>query len=352
MKSLRINAVIILLFAITIFSSGQVVQKVIKEEYSASKKTTLNIDSKFGQVEILNWDKPVVSIEVIMKAESDNKDFAVETLQKLNASVYEEEGDIFVKTIIEDKISSTQRKKVKFSVDYTIYVPDWINTDLINKYGSVFIEKIDGYAHITVQYGNLTIRELGRENVKPLNQVVLAYSKGTIEKASWLKTDLSYSKLSIDDVQAIISISKYSSLSSEKISSLVIDSKYDTYSINYLRNLTGEMRYSNLKLNELSGKLDITSYYTSVKIDKVLPDFESLRINNSRGGYRLGISKESSFSIDGKALRGDIIVDGMPDINREIVNTDKTIWGKYGTRSPASEVNIITREGNVKMEIF
>ena len=341
-----------LIFSISLATKGQVAERIVKEEYKANEATMLNIDSKFGKVEILNWEKSVVQVEVIMKAESDNKEFANETLQKLNVELSQEGNEIFIKTLIEERITSNFRKKVKFSVDITVYTPEWINIKLLNKYGSVFIERIDGKADLIVQYGSLTIRELGRSNVKPLNQISLAYSKGTIEKASWLKTDLSYSKLTIDEAQAIICISKYSSLSSEKINSLVSDAKYDTYSVSSLNNFVGEMKYSNLKVSEFSGKMEIKSSYTSVKVDEVMPGFESLDIDNSRGGYKFGISNKASFNLDGEAIRGDIDVEGMEDLNRKAVNADKTVWGTFGNESTKGDIKIITREGSVKIEIL
>jgi hypothetical protein len=352
MKTKRINLTLVFLILFTTIISAQLAERVIKEEYNADQETILNIDSKFGQVEILNWTKPLISVEVRLKVESDHQDYADETLQKLNAELTQNGNEIFIKTIVEDKITSTSRRKVKFSVDYTIYAPEWINVKLLNKYGSVFIEVIDGMADINVQYGSLNIRKLGRENVKPLNQLSLAYSKGSIENASWLKANLAYSKLSIEDGQAIICISKYSSLSSENVNSLVVDSKYDTHSVNTIRNFAGEMKYSNLKMGEMSGKMSINSSYTNVKVDKIMSDFESLAIENVRGGYRVGISENASFNLNGEAYRGDITVDGMDNLNRKVINSDKTVWGTFGEKAIKGEINIVTRDGGVKVVVL
>ncbi len=333
-------------------ASGQVAEREISMEYKADQNTTINIDSKFGKTEILNWDKSQVLITARLSAESDNRELAAETLQKLNSEIRKEGDNIFVKTIIEERITSTARRKIKFSIDYTVYAPEWINVELLSKYGTVFIEKVDGAANISVQYGNLTIRELSRGNIKPLNEVSLAYSRGTIDKASWLKTDLSYSKLSVEEARAIVSVSKYSSLTAENINSLVIDSKYDTYSVSSLNNFAGQMRYANLKLAELGQKMDITSSYTNVRIENVLPDFNSLNIQNSRGNYRLNISGDASFNIHGDANRGDISVDGMSDLNRKVVNTEKTVWGSYGDKNNPGDIKVKVTDGNVKIVIL
>jgi len=352
MKTTGYRTILAILLFISISANAQVAEKEINMEFKANKDSKINIDSKFGKVEILNWDKPLITVDVKLTAESENKDLGTETLDKLYSEITKEGEEIFIKTIIEERIVSTPGKKVKFSIDYTIYAPVWINVKLLNKYGTVFIERIDGTADITVQYGNLTIRELGRQNDKPINQLILAYSRGTIDKASWLKADLSYSKLSIDEARAVVAITKYSSFSGENISSLVSDSKYDTYSVNTLSNYAGQMRYANLKINELSGKCDITSSYTNVKFENILPGFESIVIDNSRGNYKLNISRESSFSLNAETSRGDIVVEGMNDLNNKTVNSDKSIWGTYGDADSGGEIKIKSTDGNIRITIL
>jgi hypothetical protein len=353
MKTIKFRSFLVIFgYLIFLRTAGQPVEKNIRKEFNSDKNTIINIDSKFGKTEIFNWEKSIVSIEVKLVAESDNRDMAFETLEKLNSEIDKEGDEIIIKTIIEDRITSTPRKKIKFSIDYIIYAPEWINIRLLNKYGTVFIEKIDGKTDITVQYGNLTIRELSRQNDKPLNQVTLAYSRGTIDKASWLKTDLSYSKLTIEEARAVVSVSKYSSLNSETINSLVIDSKYDTYSINTLNNFAGQLKFANIKLNEINGKLDVSSSYTNVKIEKVLPGFESLNVENSRGNYRINILKEASFNINGKAVRGDISVEGMSELDKQVVNNNKIIKGTYGNKDAKGDIKIQTNDGNVKIVIL
>jgi hypothetical protein len=352
MKNLYLKCTLLLFSLLISSASAQIAEEIRIEEFKAVKGTNIDIDSKFGHVEILQWDKPSVMIEVRLKAESDDKQLANETLKKLSSEISSVGNDIFVKTIIEDRISSTPRKKITFSVDYTINAPEWINVKLLNKYGSVYAEELNGLVNMTVQYGSLTIRSLGRGNIKPYNEINLAYSKGTIEKSSWLKTDLAYSKLSIDEAQAVIAISKYSSLSADALSSLVVDSKYDTYSIEDLRNFAGEMRYANLKINELSKQMNITSFYTTVRVDKVFEGFESIIIDNSRGGYKLGIQSEASFNINGEASRGDIVTEGISQINKKSVNADKTIWGSFGNAKQKGEIKISTKEGSVRVAVL
>jgi hypothetical protein len=327
---------------------GQRIEKDMQETFKANKSTLLDIDSKFGEVRILAWDKDVIEVNASLWVESNRSEYAKELLSQLDAEISFSDNTVAVQSVFPERLNT--RKDTKFSIDFTINVPAYINLDLSSKYGSAFIDELTGHANIYIAYGNLKIMELTREQEKPLNTIDMAYSSGSIQEAGWVKMDMSYSKISIDEAQALVVISKYSGLSVDECSSIVIQSKYDTYSIGELNNFLGELKYGNLKIEELSKKLEIESAYTSVKVEEIGPQFEMIKIDNSRGGIKLGISENSSFTIKGTAIRGDISVSGMNNLNRKVENANKYIDGSYGN-NPAATIDIQVKEGDVKIDL-
>jgi len=343
----RINLAIALLLVFAT-SFAQKAEKTKSESFEVDQNTLLDISSKFGEVEITTEDGSMLSVEANIWVESNRQSEADELLEQLDAEIYKDGNTVVVKSVLPDRLST--RNKTKFRVDFTITAPEYINLNLSSKYGSVYVEETSGKAEIYVGYGNLKVLELNRGNQKPLNKVTLAYSKGNIEEAGWLKVDLAYSKLAIEEAAAVVSITKYSGLSIEECSSLVMESKYDTYSIGELNNFLGELKYGNLSIDELSSKLDVESAYSSVKVDEIGSDFESIRVENSRGGYKLGISEGASFTINGVAIRGDISVYGMENLSKKSENADKYIKGTHGN-NPKSTIELEVKEGNIKIEL-
>lgn len=348
-KIFTIASLVFFSMALTIpMATGQKIEKNMKESFKADKSTLLDVDSKFGEVRILAWDKNEVEVNANIWVESKREDYAKELLSKLDAKITVADNKISVKSVIPDKLNT--KKDTKFRIDFTINAPEYLNVDLSSKYGSAFIDELSGHANLHVAYGNLKIMELTRGQEKPLNTINLAYSTGNIQEAGWFKLDMSYSKLSIEEAQAVVAISKYSSFALEECSSLVIQSKYDTYSLGELNNFLGELKYGNLKIGELSKKLEIESAYTSVKVEEISSDFEMIKIDNSRGGFKLGISENASFNIKGTAIRGDIDVSGMDNLNRKVENANKYIDGTYGS-NPGSTIDIEVKEGSVKIDL-
>lgn len=337
---------ILSLFAFSAMLSGQRLDKTIDKSFKADKSTTLNIQSKFGEVKVLSGDSDDVKVVVEMWVESSREEKAASILESLDAEISQTGDEILVKSILPDRLNTGAN--TKFGIDITVHAPEYINLELSSKYGSAYVESVAGLAHISVAYGSLKAGELSRAKVKPLNHIDLAYSSGSLQETGWLKLDLAYSKFNIEEAQALMVISKYSGLNLEECSSVVMESKYDSYAIEELNNFMGELKYGNLKIGELSRKLEVSSKYSSVKVGEIGPDFELIKIENSRGGYKLGISADASFRLKGYAQSGDISVSGMDDISKRSENSDKYIEGVHGS-NPKAEIDIEVQSGSVKI---
>ncbi len=328
--------------------SAQRVERKITKDFPYDKNTSLSVDTKFGEVNILEGEGKSVIVEATIWVTSDNERLAEELQQEMEAKITESEGTISVSSVYPERIPS--RNNTKFGIDFTIHAPPSITLELEHRYGPLYIERITGYSTIHLSYGTLKIQELLHGKDQPINNLQLDYSTGSISEAGWLKLNLSFSRLSIGEATAVVSLSRYSGLTVDECSSLVADSKYDTYKVGEMKNYVGDLRYSNLTADEVASKLEVESSYSTVKIGEIGSSFESVKIDNNRGSYRLGVSSASAFTIEGEAHRGDIQVNGMDNLNKRIENDDKYIYGSYGT-NPHGKMNITSKEGSVKIII-
>ena len=350
MKPIHSKMILTLIFICLspFFLYSQTAERLIEDQFSIGESAQLKIDSKFTDVKIINNDEDQISIEARLWVKSDRQELAEELLQNLNVSIEKSGNEISVTTVIPEKMPS--RRNTEFGIELSVYAPVYIDLDLNNKYGSAFIEEISGLAMINIEFGNLKVQELTRGKEKPYDELRLEHSKASIEEAGWLKADISYSKISIEESEALMLLTKYSGVSISEIVSLVSDSKYDTYKIDEIVNFSGEMKYANLSIGELSKKFEIKSSYSSVKVAEINADFEMITIQNSRGGYKLGIDDNASFTLMGTAERGDISINGMDNLSKRVENADKYVSGEYG-EDPKSKVEIYVKEGSVKIDL-
>ena len=127
------------------------------------------------------------------------------------------------------------------------------------------------------------------------------------------------------------------------------ESKYDNFKFDKIRNLEGNLKYSNLHIVEFSGKLEMESIYSGVRIDQVLPSFENMKITNERGAYKIGISPETSFDLYADSERGEISVSGFNILEKKTDGSNKFIHATNGTKGTNKIINISLKEGSLSL---
>ncbi len=357
MKTLKFRTVILLGIFLGMsnipLNARQEISKDYHEEYNADSQTQLILQNKYGNIDIKDWDQQMVSIDVIVKVEHSNQEKAQRLLDLINIK-FSSSGDMIeVSTELDPKFSrSDWGGNKEFEINYSVQMPKEVNLELHNKYGNVFISELTGEASIDVKYGKLTVNKLNRGKVKPLHTVNLAYAQGSsIAESNWLKVNMKYSKLNIDEATAVVAYSKYSKLFVDEASSIVIEGKYDEYGFGQLNNLVLSTSYSGLKVEELSGKLDLKSGYTGVRIEHMPASFKSVDIESKYGTVRVGIDEEASYNLDGQAKYCNINFPETGRVNRIQESNSLSVEGTVGRDSdPSATVRVVSQYGNVNLD--
>jgi hypothetical protein len=358
MKKINYKTGTLLLFALTIVSltiSAQEVTKEFHKEFTAGANTTLDINNKYGDVNIQSWDKDQIVIDVKVTVELPNREKAEKLLGYIDVQFNENGNTISAKTVIDDKFNFTGWgfNSKKFSIDYTVKMPAATALNLTNRYGDTDIDKLTGLVELDIKYGNLTAGKLTRGNVKPLSSLNLQYGKGSIEEAGWMDITIRYvGNMEITKSQALLLDSKYSKLSFGETSSVVGESKYDNINIDNIKNLVLENGYTETNIGELTKKLSYNGSYGSFSIDRVPTGFESIDVETHYMGVKLGIDESANYKLDAKVSYGGLSYneDNFKNQRRNIENNSKEVSGIVGKEeSPAATVNVVASYGSVRL---
>jgi hypothetical protein len=330
--------------------------KEYQKEYPANKNTRLEIANKYGNVDIKDWSKESVSIEVKVLVRCDNKEKADRIFDYIKIGI-EQEGDVIratteFKNNISDFFRDFNSDERGLEINYSVFMPKTVPLDLSNKYGNVFINELNSTSTIDVKYGKLTANKILHDSQQPLTKVVLGYSNATIQECKWVNLDIKYSKIEIPQSKAIIVQSRYSKIYIDNGSSLISESKYDTYGLGTLNNLVITAAYTHFKVAELTGKLQLESKYTDVDVEKVPSGFEQIKIENSYGSINIGISPEASYRIDGDAKYCKITYpENNAKVSRFNENTEMKVKGLIGSdENTKSSVVVNTGYGHVRLD--
>jgi hypothetical protein len=329
--------------------------KEIKKEFAVNANTRLELSNKYGNVDIVNTNDPKLTIDVNIKVNVRDKDKAQSLLNTVKINISQEGDVVKAETELEDDFSKMFRGfnfgNGGLEINYTVTLPKTLPVNLSNKYGNVFVNELTSTSTLDIKYGKLTANKIMHDGTEPLSKIYLAYSDGTIQETRWIEMDIKYSKITIGNSKALAVMSKYSKVFVTNGSSIVSESKYDTYDIGKLSNFIITAAYGHVEISELSGKLQLDTKYTDVNVNKISTGFESIKISNGYGSYKLGIDPTASYKINGYAKYCEIIYpENNAHVNRFDENNELKVNGVIGSNSnPAADVSVNSSYGNIRL---
>ena len=99
MKSLLLS--LLLITSVSFSLSAQDARKEISKNYNVKKGYTLNVDTKYSEVEILTWDEDVLDVLVVIEVDASSKEKAEEILDKISIDISESSNSVSFETDID-----------------------------------------------------------------------------------------------------------------------------------------------------------------------------------------------------------------------------------------------------------
>jgi len=358
MNRIKYKSRLLIILSALIFCAQANSQELTKEfhkEYKAEPGTTLELDNRYGDILVQDWNESRIVIDVKVTLQLPNRERAEKLISYIDVQFEEEAGRISAKTIIDEKFnfSGWGSSGRRFSIDYTVNMPAEANLEVTNKYGNTDIAELAGYFQADIKYGNLEATKLSRGNIKPLSRISLAYGKANLEEAGWLDIDVRYAgAFDIEKCQALLLDSKYSKININKAGSLVGNSKYDNIKIDQINNLVLSAGYTTVKVDNLEKTLEFDGKYGALTAERIASGFESLKTDTEYMGVTLGIDEDASYRLDANVSYGSVKYDESRFNNRKhiVENTSTELSGIIGNdQDPVSRVSVTSKYGSVKL---
>lgn len=348
--------IFLILFTITVNvnATKEEFSKNIEKEYDANIFKSLEIINKYGEIRILDWDKPLIHIDVKITVQHDDQAKADKLLNMINIEFSEQGDQLKAVTQIDNKFGTSRgwfdsSEDKDFRIDYQVTLPKNLAVKLENKYGNIFINELTGPVEINLKYGDLNINNLGRGDEKPFNQITLAYGKANIEECNWLNFTLSYSKASFQTCRTLIVISKYSKLKIDKVSTIAGESAYDGYSIQNMDNFVITGKYSDYDINQVSKKISTETKYTKLQVAQIPSSFESINVDNDYGKISLGIDPAACYELNANVRYAKINYPDNGRVSHISQGNETKVTGYVGNEKCDSKVTINSSYGGVNL---
>jgi len=353
MKTTRLKLTALLLFlsigiSSQVFASDDYI-KSFDGKYAVNQGDQLTIENKYGDIEIKNWEVDSVIIKATITVHASNESKAESLFKGIDINMDQIGETIMAFTEMEKSFKTGN----KFSIDYEVFMPEYIQISLNNKFGDIYINTVRAKTNINLSYGNLLAEKFLYPNEKPLSNINLSYAKATINECNRTKLTLKYSKMNIGISETLVVVSRFSKLHLDNNISLIADSKYDAINLmNTESVLVSRGQYSDIKIGNVSRNLNLTLRYGNCKVDNVSADFENINIDNQYVPCRISIAEGASYMLDAETKYCGISYPSDAQVMEKVKNNSETkIKAIIGdTDSPNSKVNVISKYGNVSLK--
>jgi len=322
-----------------------------KKEFTVKANNLLKINNKYGNVDIVTWDKNKIDIEVVITVKGSSEDKVERKLKDIYVEFIQSSNEVSAKTIIGKSSRGwgwwSSNSRLNYKINYTVKMPITNNLDLTNDYGAISLDKLEGEATINCDYGSFDIGELNNVD-NQINADYLSTSNISFINKAIITTD--YSKLNIDKANAIDLKADYTSTQFGTIKNLKYTCDYGSLKVDNVGSITGSGDYISIRIGTLSKSLSIKADYGSIKVDNILNGFTLINVKTDyTSGMRFGFENNNNFDFTINMEYAHFKYDDINlDFNKKIVkSTSKYYEGFYGKPNSGNTVNINVAYGSV-----
>ena len=322
-----------------VFASAQSASdaQVRKRTFGVADGTTLEIENKYGTILIVPWTKDSVQVRADIFLEAKNNSRLRKLKNDVNINFAGTRSYIIARTVIGEgssrvaselrALSNTLSSKSTVEINYTVYLPEYINLVLINKFGDIYIDNLEGDVDIQLSNGVLKANHFnGRANVD------LSFARGTVRSMGTASANLSYGELTVGAVRQLDLVSKSSEVEIDTAGVVKIDSRRDKIWIEQVEYLYGHGSFTDVEVGSLSREADCMMKYGKLVIEQVQSAFTEIDIESDYTDVTLNVAPATSYRLD--MIHNEKAVVDLPGNNAQL------------TTKPTGE-DFLTTEGSV-----
>ncbi len=325
-------------------------EKTINKEFTVNANAMLEVDNSFGNVDIVTWNENRIVIEVRIETHGNNEEKTQKRLDAIDVNFSASSSLVSAKTIFNKNGNKNwfgNNNNTSMEINYTIKMPITNSLDLSNDYGSINLNRLEGHAKISCDYGQLIIGELMADD----NSLNFDYtSKSTIGYMKSGKINADYSGFTLDKAERLNLNANYTNSTIIEVNEINYNSDYGKITIEKVGSLVGIGDYISHHVGTVSKSININADYGSIKIDRLTSTVNNVIIKSDYTGIKVGYDSGLNF---------DFIIDlqyaslkGESDLTvqqRSERNTSTKLSGFHGSQNSGNTINIDSEYGGLTL---
>ena len=341
---------IFLFYGGTISGQSQTERKTYSKSIQVNREVTLELNNKYGSVNIIPWTRDVVSVKAEIEASAPNQERLRNMINGIDVSISQTDLLVRVETEFSQNITTLVEsfkemtsKVIPYEsgiqINYSINVPEYLNMKIINKYGDVLMENSTGNLSLDLSNGSFKAN-----SINEAKEMELAFCHVTINKLVRGNINTSFSDVEINESQDLTLTSVSSRFYLKQAAVINVESRRDKFYIGTTGSLKGVSYFTDYKIDNLLKEVYLDAKYGDLNIDLVDKGFELVSIKSTYADIDLTFHPTASYNLDIKHLNAFLVVpENRSDLRKRTINEDKKEYTTYGT--------VGSNPGNVKVLI-
>lgn len=316
--------------------------KTYKEKYTVEKGAVLQIDGKFGDIHCQVWDESSISILVTVRVDASSQEKADKVFDKISVDLSGSPTKVVGTTTV-GNINNGD-----FSIDYDIMMPKWINVDLENQFGSIYLAALDGSAKIDVEYGALDADALNGM----ASDLTIKFSEADVAYFKDGKVNVEYGGFKANETGNVNIVSRFSHVDIEKAGNLNLDSQYDEIKMGPSGQVILISRFSGLDFDKIAGSFEFDVEYGDLSASGITANFGTGKVRNSFANIDLRFDPKATFNVDAELEFGDLDYPRSGSSMNKVTEdyTTNIYKGKIGSGAASGgQLNIRSKNANVSI---
>jgi hypothetical protein len=324
-------------------------ERTIKKSFNVSAKATLKIDNSFGNIDIITWNENRIDFDITIKVTGNNAEKVQDKLDGINVEFNSSNDLVSAITKIKKNNNSWwqwgKNSNLKFEINYIVKMPITNNVDLSNDYGTINLDKLEGVAKLSADYGRINTKELMADN----NSISFDYSNNCyFEYIKSGKINADYSGFTVAKAKNIVLNADYTKSIIETAENVNYNCDYGSLKVDSINNFEGNGDYLTLRLGNVFKNVSINANYGSIKIDRLASKAKKIDIKSDYTGITIGYDADFNFDFDIDLDYGSLRESSEFNfINKDVDHSDKHYIGYFGSQNSGNLVKIMSDYGSV-----
>ncbi|RZN81025.1 MAG: hypothetical protein EVB11_10710 [Winogradskyella sp.] len=324
-------------------------ERVIQKSYKVDKNATLKVNNKFGNVDIITWDKNTIEFDILIRVSGNDEDKIEDRLERIDIDFSATNSLVSAITKIEKNKSNWwnwgKKMNLKLEINYVIKIPITNSIDINNDFGNVNVDTLKGVAKINCDHGNITTKELMADG----NELNFDHTKNCyFEYIKSGKINADFSSYTVAKTKDLNISADHTSGHIETAENITYNCDFKSLKVDNVNNITGNADHLTLLIGTVYKNVSVKSDFGSVKIGKMASNAQNISIDAEHARIYLGYDSAYNFNFDINLEHASLKnTDNFNFTKRRLKSSDKYYSGSYGDNSSNNLVKISSEFGSV-----